>query len=62
MPTWLRDVVVTAASAICLAGPVTAIVLPLAPPSWRGPYIAWGVLFLAAALVAWFRKSRRRLR
>jgi hypothetical protein len=59
MSTLLRESLVTIAAAVCLAGPVTAIVLPLAPTAWRRPPLVWGILLLAAAVVAGFRRRRR---
>jgi peptidoglycan/LPS O-acetylase OafA/YrhL len=60
MRTRLRETLVTAAVALCLAGPVTATVLPLAPEAWRRPPLVWGILLAALALVAGYRRSRRR--
>jgi len=60
MRTHLREALVTAAVAVCLAGPVTATVLPLAPADWRRPPLVWGILLAALALVAGYRRSRRR--
>jgi len=58
MWTRLRDVLVTALSAVCLAGPISAIVLPLAPSAWRRPVLVWGILLGAIAFVAWLRRKR----
>ena len=60
MRTHLREALVTAAVAVCLAGPVTATVLPLAPQAWRRPPLVWGILLAAVAVVAGFRRLRRR--
>ena len=60
MRTLLREVFVTAAAAICLAGPVAATVVPLSPERWRRPPLVWGILLGAAALVAGLRSRRRR--
>jgi hypothetical protein len=55
-----REVIVTIAAAVCLAGPVAAIVVPLSPESWRRPPLVWGILLAAAALVARVRRRRWR--
>jgi hypothetical protein len=60
MRTHLREALVTAALAVFLSGPVAAIVLPLAPETWRRPPLVWGILLAALALVAGYRRSRRR--
>ncbi len=60
MRTPLREVLVTAALAVCLAGPVTATVLPLAPEAWRRPPLVWGILLATVVLVAGYRRLRRR--
>lgn len=60
MRTHLREALVTAALAVCLAGPVIATVLPLVPDAWRRPPLVWGILLAALALVAGYRRSRRR--
>jgi uncharacterized protein YaaW (UPF0174 family) len=52
----LREALVTVAAAVCLAGPVVAIVLPLSPAAWRRPATGWGILLGAAAAVAWLRR------
>ena len=62
MRTLLREVLVTAAAAVCLAGPVAAIVVPLSPEAWRRPPLVWGILLGAAALVAGLRRRRWRRR
>ena len=59
MGTLVRETLVTIAAAVCLAGPVTAIVLPLMPSAWRRPPLVWGILLLAVAVVAGFRRRRR---
>ncbi len=59
MRTLLREGLVTIAAAVCLAGPVAAIVLPLAPAAWRRPPLVWGILLLAVAVVAAIRRRRR---
>jgi peptidoglycan/LPS O-acetylase OafA/YrhL len=58
MRTLLREVLVTAAAAVCLAGPVAATVVPLSPEAWRSPPLVWGILLGAAALVAGLRRRR----
>ncbi|MFO7691590.1 MAG: hypothetical protein R6V57_00770 [Vicinamibacterales bacterium] len=58
MRTHLREALVTAAIAVCLAGPVTASVLPLAPEAWRRPPLVWGILLAALAFVAGYRRRR----
>jgi hypothetical protein len=58
MRTRLRNLLVTAACAVCLAGPVSAVVLPLAPEALRRPALAWGILLGAIAVVAWLRRKR----
>jgi hypothetical protein len=55
----LRELAVTVAAAVCLAGPVAAAVVPLVPPAWRGAPLVWGILLLAVAVVAAFRRCRR---
>jgi len=60
MRTLLREGLVTIAAAVCLAGPVAATVLPLAPAAWRRPPLVWGILLLAVVVVAAFRRRRRR--
>ncbi len=60
MRTRLRETLVTVAIAVCVAGPVTATVLPLAPEAWRRPPLVWGILLAALALVAGYRHTRRR--
>jgi peptidoglycan/LPS O-acetylase OafA/YrhL len=62
MRTLLREVLVTAAAAICLAGPVAATVVSLSPERWRRPSLVWGILLGAAALVAGLRRRRWRRR
>ena len=59
MRTPLREALVTAAVAVCLAGPVTATVLPLTPEAWRRPPLVWGILLATVVLVAGFRRRRR---
>jgi peptidoglycan/LPS O-acetylase OafA/YrhL len=58
MRTLLREVLVTTAAAVCLAGPVAGIVVPLSPEAWRSPPLVWGILLGAAALVAGLRRRR----
>jgi len=53
-----REVVVTIAAAACLAGPVAAAAVPLAPPAWRRPPLVWAILVGSVALVAWLRRRR----
>jgi len=60
MRTLLREVLVTAAAAVCVAGPVAAIVVPLSPEAWRRPPLLWGILLGVAALIAAFRRRRVR--
>ena len=60
MRTHVRETLVTAAVAVGLAGPVAATVLPLAPEAWRRPPLVWGILLATLALVAGYRRSRRR--
>jgi peptidoglycan/LPS O-acetylase OafA/YrhL len=62
MQTLLREVLVTAAAAICLAGPVAATVVVFSPEGWRRPPLVWGILLGAAALVAGLRSRRWRRR
>jgi hypothetical protein len=54
----IRDVIVIAALAVCLGGPVAAVVLPLLPAAWRRPPVAWGILLAAGAVVGWLRRRR----
>ena len=58
----LREVLVTTAAAVCLAGPVAATVVPLSPEAWRRPPLVWGILIGAAAIVAGLRRRRWRRR
>ena len=60
MRTPLWEVIITAAVALCLAGPLAAIVLPLAPEAWRRPPLVWGTLLATAVLVAGLRRRGRR--
>jgi len=59
MRSLVREGFVIIAAAVCLAGPVAAIVLPLAPAAWRRPPLVWGILLLAVAVVAAFPRRRR---
>jgi len=52
----LREMALTAAAAVCLAGPAAATVVPLSPPAWRKPPLVWGILLGAVAIVAWLRR------
>ena len=56
------EVIITAAVALCLAGPLAAIVLPLAPEAWRRPPLVWGTLLATVVLVAGLRRLGRRRR
>ena len=60
MRTPLSEVIITAAVALCLAGPLVAVVLPLAPENWRRPPLVWGTLLATVALVAGIRRLQRR--
>ncbi len=62
MRTPLWEVIITAAVAVCLAGPLAAIVLPLAPEAWRRPPLVWGTLLATVVLVAGLRRLGRRRR
>jgi hypothetical protein len=53
-----REVIVTIAAAVCLAGPVAAAAVPLAPAAWRRPPLVWAILLGSVALVAWLRRRR----
>jgi peptidoglycan/LPS O-acetylase OafA/YrhL len=53
-----REVLVTVAAGLCLAGPIAAIVVPLSPADWRSPQLVWGILLGALALVAGLRRNR----
>ena len=53
-----RELLVTIAAAVVLAGPVAAIVVPLSPEAWRRPPLVWGILLGAAAIVACVRRRR----
>ncbi|MGE5198676.1 MAG: hypothetical protein ACM3H9_03485 [Rhodospirillaceae bacterium] len=53
-----RELIVTMAAGVCLAGPVAAVVVPLSPASWRSALLVWGLLLGAVALVAWLRRRR----
>jgi hypothetical protein len=55
----VREVLVTLAAGVCLAGPVAGVMLPLLPAAWRRPAFVWGVLAVAVAIVAWHRRRRR---
>lgn len=54
----VRKSLLTLAAGVCLAGPIAAAALGLAPAAWRKPPLAWGILVAAIALVAWLRRSR----
>jgi hypothetical protein len=54
----LRDTLVTVGAGVCLAGPIAAMALPLAPPAWRRPALVWGILVCALALTASLRRRR----
>ena len=54
----LREVIVIVALAVCLAGPVAAVVLSLLPAAWRRPPVAWGILLAAGAIVSRLRRRR----
>jgi cyanate permease len=58
MRTRVRHLTVTVLSAVCLAGPISAVSLALTPAAWRGPVLVWGILLGAIALVAWLRRRR----
>jgi hypothetical protein len=62
MLTLLRELAVTVAAAVCLAGPVAAAVVPLVPPAWRGAPLVWGILLGAVVLVARLRRRHWRRR
>jgi len=52
-----RDVFVTVAAAVLLAGPVAAVVVPILPPSWRHPAAPWAILVLALGAIARLRRG-----
>jgi hypothetical protein len=54
----VRDVFVTVAGAVLLAGPVAAVVVPALPPAWRYRAVPWAILVLALGVVAGFRRGR----
>jgi hypothetical protein len=56
----IRELIVTAAASVCLAGPVAAVAVPLSPESWRTPPLVWGILLAAGTVVVWFRRRRWR--
>jgi len=60
MRQFVREALVTAAAAVCLAGPVAAVVISLSPQAWRGPALTWAILLGSVALVARLRRLRRR--
>lgn len=60
MRTPLWEAIITAAVALCLAGPLAAIVVPLAPEAWRQPPLVWGTLLATGVLVAGIRRLGRR--
>ena len=60
MRAGLRELLVTTAIAVCLAGPVAGTVLPLLPAAWRTPLVPWGILLTGGALVALVRRRRSR--
>ncbi len=59
MKTLVQEALLTLACGVCLAGPLAALAVPLAPPAWRQPPLVWGILLGAVALVAWLRRRRR---
>jgi hypothetical protein len=60
MRTIIREALVVAGAALCVAGPVAAILVPLAPAAWRRPSLAWAILLASAAAVACVRRRRWR--
>jgi hypothetical protein len=56
----VREAVVVMGSAVLLAGPVSAVAVPLAPAAWRRPSLAWAILLGAVAVVTLFRSRRWR--
>jgi peptidoglycan/LPS O-acetylase OafA/YrhL len=60
MKALAREVLVTVAAGLFLAGPIAATVVPLSPAAWRRPPLVWGILLGAVALVAAIRRRRRR--
>jgi hypothetical protein len=58
---WLvREALVTVAAAVCLAGPIAAVAVPLSPPACRRPALAWAILLASLACVVRFRRRHRR--
>ena len=51
-----KEAIVTVAAGVCLAGPVAAVVVPLLPPAWRRPAVAWAILLGSIVLVAGVRR------
>jgi FtsH-binding integral membrane protein len=59
MGALVREVFVTLACGVGLAGLVAAVVVPLVPPAWRHPLLVWGILLGAVVAVAWLRRRRQ---
>jgi len=56
----VREALVTVAAAVCLAGPIAALVVPLSPPACRRPALAWAILLGSLVLVGRFRRRHGR--
>ena len=62
MAELLRELIVTIVTAACAGGAVAGVVMPLMPPAWRRPSVAWGILFASLFAVAGYRHLRRSAR
>jgi len=59
MLPWLREVVVTVATSVFVAGPLAATAVVAMPASWHSPLVLWGILITVLIIVAGLRRRRR---